>query len=235
MKNRRQYLWILCSIVVILSLGSILRSFRSIGRIRLSLLRRRSIEPTITKPLQIGHLPGCPANFSRPFVNSSVTIGRTPPEVYHLSGKFARLNYFKDAVLSHGAYVRGTGVIDSDKIFEYYEFPKFIRRNPVWKKQHIRFLTNPHHRSKRGGGYWFWKPTLIYHHLQQESIKNGDFLIYTDNDVAQHLQILPFLLEQMVFRGHNLALHEMKPDRMERVWTKRDVFEAYCVRFPYNM
>lgn len=36
--------------------------------------------------------------------------------------------------------------------------------------------------SKKGGGYWLWKPYLIYETLKK--IKNGDYLLYLDSAVV---------------------------------------------------
>lgn len=53
-----------------------------------------------------------------------------------------------------------------------------IARDNDWKKA----LTNKHFlnvaQQPRGGGYWIWKPYVIYKHLQKLSA--GDFLIYAD-------------------------------------------------------
>lgn len=145
-----------------------------------------------------------------------------------MSAKFGRDDKFKNQVLSHEHYLQSTGVFDDDKILEYYHaFPNLILRNQKIWKEHLQFLKEGHI-SQRGGGFWFWKPTLIYHHLQYTLQNEGDFLVYSDNDLIEHVQILPFLLEDMVRKHHNLALHEMDAKRPERTWTKRDLYEAYC-------
>ena len=92
---------------------------------------------------------------------------------------------------------------------------------------YLQFLKEPQHHTSRGGGYWFWKPVLWHYHMQK--LNHGDFLVYSDNDMTAHLESIPNLLQQMMDRQHNLALHQPNhSDRNERHYNKREVYKAYC-------
>lgn len=174
----------------------------------------------------------CPEGFRRPFdrewQEKKQNENKKVPNVYQISGKFGYQNKFEESVKNHTDRAIQTEVFDADKVVGYYELPKFIVDDPQWQV-HLKFLTDPRDITKNGAGYWFWKATLIYHHLHD--IDDGDFLIYVDNDVQEHMIILKPLLEKMVEQGKNLAMLEM-PGRKEKEWTKRDVYEAYCHASP---
>jgi hypothetical protein len=145
--------------------------------------------------------------------------------VYEVSCKFGANNTFQDAVKQHEQFVRSTGLFDN--VFEYFEFPAWIRNDTAWK-QHTFFLTQHDHPSARGGGFWFWKPAIINHHLQQ--LNNGDFLVYADSDVTRDFKGLPFVLAKMEKARKNFAMP--LNTQLEKQRTKRDVYEAYCHRNP---
>ena len=145
-------------------------------------------------------------------------------KVIHLCAKFGtNEDQFAKEVNKHVKTVLRSGVFQEEEIILYSSFPSFIKENPAWK-QHLQFLEHLSHKSRRGGGYWFWKPVLIHHHL--ELMEDGDFLLYTDVDREDFVSWTALLLETMIERGADLALEQMSFP--EREWTKRDMYESLC-------
>jgi hypothetical protein len=89
---------------------------------------------------------------------------------------------------------------------------------------HLKFLESPDDVSKRGGGYWFWKPFLIDHHLQR--MNDGDLLVFMDADRVDEIQLTAGVHRAMLVGNANFDLAEM-PSK-QTFWTKRAVYEAYC-------
>jgi hypothetical protein len=146
-----------------------------------------------------------------------------PPDKVFISAKFGRNSRFAEDVATYQRQVEATGLFDSDKIHTYADFPDWIMKDPRWS-EHLLFLDEPKHPSKKGGGYWFWKSVLIGHHL--EELNDGDFLVYSDSDLLNHFNWTDRLMEAMVRRDANLALYEMQ--YLERQYSKRYVYETLC-------
>eukprot|EP00525_Craspedostauros_australis_P005787 CAMPEP_0198132680 /NCGR_PEP_ID=MMETSP1442-20131203/58860_1 /TAXON_ID= /ORGANISM="Craspedostauros australis, Strain CCMP3328" /LENGTH=233 /DNA_ID=CAMNT_0043793743 /DNA_START=70 /DNA_END=771 /DNA_ORIENTATION=+ len=105
-------------------------------------------------------------------------------------------------------------------------------------QQHLAFLNstaaamdnvndNSHrnpYSGARGGGYWFWKPLLIQHHMRD--LKDGDWIVYNDVDTHSHFQFLPQLVATMDDRNADFAMS--KVEFAESEWVKRDVFIHFC-------
>jgi hypothetical protein len=90
---------------------------------------------------------------------------RLKEKVIHLCAKFGSTeDQFAKEVDKHVETVLRSGVFQEEEIIRYTSFPSFIKDDPTWQ-QHLQFLEYPLHKSRRGGGYWFWKPVLIHHHL----------------------------------------------------------------------
>jgi hypothetical protein len=117
----------------------------------------------------------------------------------------------------------GSGFFKLEHIYSYSTFPDFILRDPRLVN-HLKFLESPDDVSKRGGGYWFWKPFLIDHHLQR--MNDGDLLVFMDADRVDEIQLTAGVHRAMLVGNATLALAEM-PSK-QNFWTKRAVFEAYC-------
>ena len=155
---------------------------------------------------------------------------RQRAKVVHLTAKFGHYpSQFRGQVDSHVEKVIKSGVFSEDEIIGYFSFPSFITENPAWTN-HSLFIDNPRHESSRGAGFWFWKPTIIHHHL--ELMNDGDFIIYSDVDRVDFVSWTPLLLETMVERDADLALEQMS--WAEREWTKGDIYDLLCPEiFPY--
>ena len=149
---------------------------------------------------------------------------KQPSRVVHLTAKFGdRDDMYKGAVDRHVEKVLRSGVFKEYEIISYASFPFFITDDPTWS-EHLQFLHNPHHESRLGAGFWFWKPVLIHHHL--ELLNDGDFLIYSDIDREDFVSWTPLLLETMVERDADLSLEQMS--WLENEWTKGDVYDQLC-------
>lgn len=148
------------------------------------------------------------------------------PKAYHLCAKFAdKDDHFLNDVNAHVDKVIQSGVFGRDEIIQYTSFPSFLLNDTAWEP-HLKFLRQPDHITKHyGAGYWFWKPALIHHHLQ--NMQDGDFLLYSDTDRVDFLAWTPLLLDTMVKRNADLALEEAR-DRLENVWTKGDIYTHLC-------
>lgn len=127
------------------------------------------------------------------------------------------------------------------------EFPSFIR-NDTRYREHLAFLDDPKHPSRRGGGYWFWKPLLIHHHLAE--LRDGDILIYCDTDdhtgECFDFDLLHNLARSMVRNetthppsgapehasGFNLAVKQFQDGGgyccPEKYWTKGVTYRYFC-------
>jgi hypothetical protein len=152
----------------------------------------------------------------------TVAQEKAPNKVY-ISAKFGRNSMFAEHVARYRTQVEATGIFDADKIHTYADFPDWIINDPRWT-EHLIFLDKPKHSSKVGGGYWFWKPVLIGHHLDE--LNDGDFIVYSDSDLLNHFNWMNRLMDTMVSRDANLALYETQ--YFERLFSKRDVYEKLC-------
>ncbi len=94
---------------------------------------------------------------------------------------------------------------------------KYVEENlPNWFINKNKF----HFNSRRGGGYWVWKPYIILEKLL--SANDGDWVMYVDSgmSVIQDINILFDYFNDcdedvILFQNHGLQ---------NQVWTKRDCF-----------
>jgi hypothetical protein len=143
---------------------------------------------------------------------------------YMVTGRFSFNNSFVPMVENCRKRVIQSGLFKPDHIFSYTSFPDFIMRDRAKLVNHLKFLEDPSDVSKRGGGYWFWKPYLLDHHLQ--NLNDGDLLLLFDPDQRGELDDVAGLHRAMVLSNANLGLWEM--DFLNSDYTKRAVYEAYC-------
>lgn len=106
-------------------------------------------------------------------------------------------------------------------------FPKDIMHHPKFVT-HRQFFTNSSHESKRGAGYWFWKPLMILRVLKK--IPDDSILVYSDPDRPDVLIYLADLIETMVQRNHDFAIEQWRRNR-EYTWTKGDIFQHFNVSY----
>jgi hypothetical protein len=153
-----------------------------------------------------------------------------------VTGKFGRDSLYKERIKVLEKKIQWNG-IRPENIHAYSSFPNWILSDPKWQP-HLEFLTNPK-KSKRGGGYWFWKAPLLLHHLS--SLNDGDFVVYSDADnVDGNLDWTLDLLEEMIATGSSdtssspnkasssCDLAVFQQNFRERSFTKRDAYEYFC-------
>lgn len=151
--------------------------------------------------------------------------------VYYLTAKFTDgTRSFQSQLQRFGCRVLQSHVFDHDRIFVAGDtFPLHLLNEDQRHdfQQHLKFLTNSSHASKRGAGYWFWKPFLILHVLQN-IVPDDAYLVYSDPDRPDVLIYTADVLEAMVQRQHDFAI-EQWIHAPERQWTKGDIFHAFNI------
>ena len=160
--------------------------------------------------------------------NGFLSFGQRQPKlkrksVYLCAKLGPTKDVFAEQVETHVKKVLGSGVFREEEIICYTSFPSFITEDPTWK-YHLQFLEDPQHESRRGGGYWFWKPLLIHYHLGL--LEDGDFLLFSDVDRVDFLTWTPLLLKTMEAKGADLAIEQTS--FLEREWTKNDLYDLMC-------
>ena len=83
--------------------------------------------------------------------------------------------------------------------------------------------------SKRGNGYWLWKPYII-NKTMVERLKDGDYLIYTD---ACTLFMDSVYLLIKLLKLHKMSLWVDRLNRKESLYTKKDAFILLGVDMPF--
>lgn len=77
--------------------------------------------------------------------------------------------------------------------------------------------------QKRGGGYWMWKPYIVYQTLLK--MNDGDYLFYCDSGsvLFKNTDVFIKIMEkdQQDIMAFEVYGHE------EQAWTKRDIFEYF--------
>ncbi len=149
-------------------------------------------------------------------------------------GHFAdTMNKFRNKVLGQG--------FPAERFHTYADrkFPAFIQNDQRYQ-EHLAFLDDPKHPSARGGGYWFWKPVLIQHHLN--ATRWGDFVVYCDSDdhtgEGNNLDLLKLLARKMIAKEHNssrefnLAIKRYRDGEgfccPEKHWSKGVAYQHFC-------
>lgn len=77
--------------------------------------------------------------------------------------------------------------------------------------------------QNRGGGYWIWKPYIVYHTLKD--INDGDYLFYCDTGSVLLKNVKVFI--KIMERDHQDIMAFEVYGHAEEFWTKRDIFEYY--------
>lgn len=84
--------------------------------------------------------------------------------------------------------------------------------------------------SSKGGGYWIWKPYILYKHLS--NLNEGDILVYSDagctitNDINT-INSFNEIFDKINTTNTNMVLNKLV--HLEKHWTKGDVLDYYNV------
>tara|TARA_B100000282_G_scaffold296555_1_gene278895 strand:- start:4480 stop:5193 length:714 start_codon:yes stop_codon:yes gene_type:complete len=82
--------------------------------------------------------------------------------------------------------------------------------------------------SKRGGGYWMWKPYIIYKRLQL--LNDDDILVYIDSGLS--IPNTKYTINKLneyinVVRNSETGVLAFRNPNIESKWTKGDVFKHF--------
>ena len=96
----------------------------------------------------------------------------------------------------------------------------------------INCLKNPKFKKvftdKRGGGYWMWKPYIIYKNLQL--LNDNDILVYSDSgsSIPNNKYTIDKLNEYInIVKNSDKGILAFRNLNIESKWTKGDVFEHF--------
>ena len=96
----------------------------------------------------------------------------------------------------------------------------------------IDCLKNPYFKhvfnSRRGGGYWMWKPYVIYKNLQL--LNDNDILVYTDSGstIPNNKYTIDKLNEYVnIVENSEKGILAFRNPFTESHWTKGDVFKHF--------
>jgi hypothetical protein len=74
-------------------------------------------------------------------------------------------------------------------------------------------------KERRGAGYWLWKPAILLDAMA--SLPDGVPILYTDAGLAYENSPAPLL---SLLQDQEVVTFSNTPDRVQRLWTKRDCF-----------
>ena len=83
--------------------------------------------------------------------------------------------------------------------------------------------------QRRGGGYWIWKPYIIYKHLLK--LDEGDILVYCDsgckinNDSKNKYKNI---FNDLISKKYDMILNNLQNNN-ENIWTKGDVLNYHNI------
>jgi len=96
----------------------------------------------------------------------------------------------------------------------------------------IDCLKNPNFKkvfnARRGGGYWLWKPYIIYKHLQL--LNDNDILIYSDSGstIPNRKSTINKLNKYVdIVKNSDKGILAFRNPHIESKWTKGDVFKHF--------
>ena len=156
--------------------------------------------------------------------NFTLPKPRVEEPVYYTTGKFrVGSRRWNDALSRIGCRVLLSNVIPANRIRIPREFfPQSILRSGRYK-QHLQFVRNDTHESGRGAGFWFWKPLLNLALLNDDSVPDGAYVVYSDGDRPDVIGFAGEVIEAMALRGHDFAIQQWKREDT-RSRTKGDTF-----------
>ena len=170
-------------------------------------------------------------------MTSSAKSSRHPPTtssgpvwINYVTAKFGIDAAFKESVMKHAAAVDEAKVFN--KTYAYYELPDFALHDPRFER-HIKFLEKKNDASKRGGGYWFWKPLIVGKLL--DGMGDGEVLVYGDNDRDDFVPTIRRVVEVMVDNKLDFGItHRPQSGDRAVVWSKGDMLEEFYPNVPYE-
>ena len=128
-----------------------------------------------------------------------------------------------------GCHVLNSGVFEANEVrIIGDELPLFLTSSDVFDR-HRKYLRNTSDSSRRGAGYWYWKPIVVQQYTSRSSVvKDGTIIVYSDLDRPDVVGYVGDLIEKMIRRGHDFAVQQWKGGH-EATHTKGDTFERFGV------
>jgi hypothetical protein len=114
---------------------------------------------------------------------------------------------FKKSLRSIKKEAKSTGIFDRIIVYTPNDLPDYIKSSPL-------FL------FKRGGGYWIWKPYIIYKTLQ--SCRENDIVYYTDGGCTLNPESKEWHLFQEQIQTHNAIFFQYRSNVHYEGW------DNYC-------
>ena len=86
--------------------------------------------------------------------------------------------------------------------------------------------------QEKGGGYWLWKPYILYKHLSK--LNEGDILVYADagckiNNDTNTLDSFNDIFNKIQNTNTNIVLNKLPNQYLEKNWTKGDILDYHNV------
>lgn len=84
--------------------------------------------------------------------------------------------------------------------------------------------------ERRGGGYWLWKPLIVYEELKK--MNENDILFYADSgcSIPNNGQTIKKLKKYAdITENHETGILAFRNPHKESTWTKSDVFDHFGV------
>ena len=145
--------------------------------------------------------------------------------VTFLTAKFGHASAFRLQVLEHCKYTVAW-LRPQDNARCYYDFPQYILEDKRFK-QHLRFLNDPNDDSKRGGGYWFWKPFILNQTMIE--IPEDTLIAFSDVDEPNIFnQAEEEIMKDFVEGEYDIGASFL-PTFIEENWTKEDIFRYFSI------
>jgi len=112
--------------------------------------------------------------------------------------------------------------METENVFNDMEFKKQLK-NERFKKVAT---------SNRGGGYWLWKPYIVYKHLSK--LNDGDILFFVDAGckIDKNNQIKN-IFEDLNSNKYNMTLNIYGDN--EKIWSKGDALKYHNVENNENI
>lgn len=113
------------------------------------------------------------------------------------------------------------------------ETDKTIINDMEFKKQLENDNFKKVYESKKGGGYWIWKPYILYKHLSK--LNDGDILVYCDAGCEIQKEPVKFnkIFNDFIHGKYNVFLSDISYNNgqffSEKMWTKGDVLKYHNV------
>jgi len=113
-------------------------------------------------------------------------------------------------------------IMETEGIFNDDEFSEQL------KNERFKQVAN----QSKGGGYWLWKPYILYKHLSK--LNDGDILVYADagckiNNDTNTLDSFNDIFNKIQSTDINMVLNKLPNQYVEKNWTKGDVLKYHNV------